>query len=177
MQMNSKILLKIKNDFKKYLKDKGIFEIVLFGSFVKGKENPADIDIAMITSEKIKIEMEGYHISVIPLRDFFDNPPLLITTLLKEGYSLKKNKLFSENYRFSSRVLYNYELREINPSLKVKIVNLLRGTKINKGLVEHNDGEWIANQVFIVPVFNDSIIERFLINFKVKYKKHYILMH
>ena len=177
MQMKSRELQKIRNRLKNCLKDKKIYDIILFGSFIKGKINPSDIDLAFITNEKLNIDIEGFHISFLKPEDFFINPPSLINTLLREGYSIKKNKRFSEVYNFSNKSLFIYELKQLSPSLKVKIVNLLRGNKKEKGLVKDRGGEWLANQVFIVPVEQEDIFQKIFQNYKVKYKKFYILMH
>lgn len=175
--MNSKTLSEIKNKLKKYLKDKDIFDIILFGSFAKGSILAKDIDIAVITNSKIKIENKRFHTAIIKPIDFFHKPPLIINTLLREGYSIKKNKPFSEIYGFSQKALFSYNLLNLKPSNKVKVVNALHGTKGKSGLVKSNKGEWIANQVFIVPVSNEKIFEKFFINLKINYRKNYILMH
>ena len=46
--MNSKSLLLIRNKLKKYLKDRNILDIIIFGSAVKGKAEPRDVDVAVI---------------------------------------------------------------------------------------------------------------------------------
>ena len=109
MLMNSKILL-IKKKLDKLLKDKEILDIILFGSFVKGKSLPNDIDIAIVTDKEIKPELAGFHISIIKPEEFFKNPPSIVHTLFREGYSLKNNKSVAELYRFSSNILFVYEL-------------------------------------------------------------------
>jgi len=177
MLMNSKTLSLIKNKLRKYLKDKEILDIILFGSVVKGKAYPEDIDVAIITKKSMKRDIPGFHISLLRPEDFFINPPSIIHTLLREGYSLKNETSFSQIYKFSNKVLFKYELISLTPSLKVKIVNILRGRKEEKGMVEMNNGEWLSNQVFFVPVENENIFERFFINFKIKFKKFYVLMH
>ena len=173
--MNSKILLSIKSKLKKHLKNKEILDIIVFGSAVKGKALPKDIDIALISNETLQIEIPNFHVSMLKPADFL-KPISLVHTLFREGYSLKQNKPFTEVHKFSSKVLFKYDLLNLNPSTKVKIVNILRGNK-EKGLVETNAGEWIAHQVFIVPVGNENIFEKFFLNQNVKYKKFFILMH
>ncbi len=175
MQMNSKILLSIKNKLKKHLKNKEILDIIVFGSLAKGKANPKDIDIAVISKNSTQINIPNFHVSIINPEDFL-KPVSLINTLFREGYSLKYDKPFAELHKFLSKVLFKYDLLNLNPSTKVKIVNILRGNK-EKGLVETNAGEWIAHQVFIVPVGNENIFEKFFLNQNVKYKKFFILMH
>lgn len=177
MQMNSKIISLVKSKLKKYLKEKEILDIILFGSAVKGKLSPDDIDIAVISEKDIKINIAGFHISLLKSIDFFKNPPSLIHTLLREGYSLKNEKFFSEIYKFSNKVLFVYELLGLKASLKVRIVNILRGKSKEKGMVRENNGEWLANQVFIVPVVAENLFEKFFLNFKIKFNKFYILIH
>ena len=172
--MSSKILLLIKNKLKNYLKDKEILDIIVFGSAIKGKTLHRDIDIAIITNKKIAIE--GFHVSLLKPEEFFINPPRIIHTLFREGFSLKKNKFFSDIYNFSNKVLFKYELTKLSPSKKVMVVNILRG-KNERGVVEENNGEWLANQVFFAPVENEYIFERLFVNFGIKFKKFYVLIH
>ena len=172
MQMNLEKLSNIKKDLKDLIKDKEIYDLILFGSFVKGKESPNDIDIAII-SEKKDFLVKGFHISVISPQDFF-KPISLIKTLLQEGYSLKKNKFFSEIYGFRNKCLFRYELSGLSASKKVTFVNFLKGK--GKGLVLEKEGEWISNQVFLCPIEAEYIFEQFFINSKIKFKKFYCLI-
>lgn len=176
MQMSLKILL-IKNKLKKYLKDKEILDIIVFGSFIKGKADAKDIDIAIITEKNLSLNLNGFHVSIIKPKEFFVNPPSLINTLLREGFSLKNNKSFSQLYEFSNKVLFTYRLENLNASEKVKVVSILRGKNGKKGLVEQENGNWLANQVFFMPVEKEHIFSQFFFNFKVKFTKSYILMH
>jgi len=167
----------IRNKLKKYLKDMDVLDIIVFGSAVKGKALPKDIDIAVVSSEKKSIALSGFHVSVLKPEDFFVRPPSIINTLLREGYSLRSKRFFSEILRFSSKVMFKYKLVGLNPSVKVKVVNFLRGKGEEKGFVEENKGEWLVNQVFFVPVDRAHVLEKFFLNFNVKFKKYYILMH
>ncbi len=175
--MNLKIMSLVRNKLKNYLKDREILDIIIFGSVVKGKALPGDVDIAIITEKEIKLDIPGFHVSLLKPEDFFINPPSVINTLLREGYSLKNKKFFSELYKFSTKVLFFYKLVGLKPSLKVKIVNILRGKNKEKGLVEENGGKWLVNQVFIVSVEKEQIFEKFFLNFNIKYNKFFILIH
>jgi len=68
-------------------------------------------------------------------------------------------------------------LKNLNSSEKVKIVNVLRGKNKEKGLVETEGGTWLANRVFIIPIQKEYIFEKLFINFKIKFKKYFVLMH
>lgn len=175
--MNSKLVFQIKNKLKSLLKDKEIIDVILFGSSMKGKATPNDIDIAIITEKEIMPKIEGFHISSLKPKDFFQTPPTLTTTLLREGYSLKKNKMLAESLRFKPEVLFSYTLKNLTNSQKVKIVNALRGKGKNKGIIDENEGIWISNSVFTISPKNEYLIEKFLIHQKVEFKKSYILTH
>jgi len=90
---------------------------------------PKDIDIAIISEKNESISINGFHISILKPKDFFINPSSIIHTLFREGYSLKHNKFFSEIYRFSNKVLFNYNLSKFENTKKVRIVNMLRGKR------------------------------------------------
>ncbi len=175
--MNSEILSKVKNKLKKFLKDKEILDIILFGSAIKGKALPRDIDVAIITNKEIKPEISGFHISLIKPEEFFIKQPSIANTILREGFSLRKNAFFSEGLKFKNKVLFTYKLNDKKPSEKVKIVNILHGKNKERGIVEEYEGKWLANQVFITPVTAEHIIESLLINLKMKFSKSYILIH
>jgi len=178
--MALKNLSKIKNELKGLFQHKEILDLIIFGSFVKNKPNPNDIDIALIVKDKSidksLLDNKNYHFSLISIDDFFKNSISLTNTLFREGYSLKHNKNFSELFNFANKVLFSYELLNLSNSNKVKIVNMFHGKK-NKGLVELNEGKWISRQVFIIPVKNEKLFEDIFLNFNCKFKKFYILIH
>ncbi len=177
MLMNSKNLSALKNKLKHLLKDKEILDIIVFGSFIKGKTLPSDIDVVLITNKEAKHSIEGFHISTLKPEEIFTSPPSLVNTLLREGYSLKNNSSFAESLKFKSKVLFTYALTNISPSKKVKIVNILRGKNKSPGLVNEKKGEWLANQVFLIPIEEEYLFEQFFINSKIKFKKFNLLIH
>jgi predicted nucleotidyltransferase len=182
--MKSEIISSIKNKLGFLSKNPEVIDVIIFGSAIKGKTLPSDIDIAIIIrndlpeniNNKIR-NLENFHVSIIKCEEFFLKTPSIVSTILREGYSIKNSRYVAENFRFSSRVLFSYSLVSLNPSRKVKVVNLLRGKGSEKGMVEKNGGEWIANQVFISPVSAGSFFEEFFNNFKIRYRKNYILIH
>ena len=126
MQMNLKNLSEVKKKLKIVLREKEVYDVVLFGSFVKGKSMPKDIDVAII-SEKKNFVLKGFHVSILSVSDFF-KPLSLVNTLFREGYSLKKNKSFAEVYGFKNKCLFRYELKNLSASKKVRAVKALDGT-------------------------------------------------
>ena len=177
--MNSE-MKSIKNKLKKIINDRNFLDVILFGSAIKGKTIPSDIDIAIISEKEVNKELfepKDFHFSFLSPSDFFKKRITLLNTLFREGYSLKFNKFFSELYGFKNLVLFVYELRGISNSKKVKIVNALRGKANKKGMVSEKGGNWLANQVFFIPIGSEYLFEKFFINFEIKFKKYYLLMH
>ena len=73
--------------------------------------------------------------------------------------------------------MYSYVLTSLSPSNKVRLVNILRGKMGEKGIVESNNGKWIANQVFISPLNSEKIFDELFDNFRVNFNKKDILIH
>ena len=177
----------------KYLKGKlkgidltEIADIFLFGSAVKGKEFPRDIDICIIFREKISKKMIeniedrlkdfNVHISSLIVDNFFSKSHSLIKTLLLEGVSILNGKPLIQNFNFSSYVLYSYNLSELKASEKVKFVYLLKGRK-EKGIIEKMNGEWIADSCFIIPIQKDSEMLIILKKWAIPFKRKEALIH
>ena len=175
--MDLKTKLLIRNKLKNILRDKEVLDVIIFGSFVKGKAIPGDIDIAVITDKPLRENLDGFHVSILRPEDFFLNPPTLVNTLLREGYSVKYEKFFAERYKFSGKTLFTYKVASLKPSVRVKVVTTLRGRKKDVGMVKTLNGEWLADQVFIVPIEVTHLFEKFFLNFSVSFKRYTILIY
>lgn len=178
--MNSKEFANIKSELRPLLKNRNILDVIIFGSVVKGKKFPRDIDLAVICRDKkipLAIKDERFHISILNSEDFFIKPIPLINSLMREGYSLRHKKTFSEVFSFISKVMFIYELKNLSNSKKVKISNLLHGKSSEDGLVKKYNGKWLSRQVFIVPSKNENIFGDLFSEFNIKYNKSYVLIH
>ncbi len=185
------MLKKLSVYLKKELKGLDLTEIVdilLFGSAIKGKEFPKDIDICIIfrkkISEEIINEIENrlkefnIHVSSLVVDNFFRKPHSLIKTMLVEGKSiLNKEQPFIKNFGFSSYVLYSYDLSKLKPSEKVKFVYLLKGRKKEIGIIKKMNGEWIADSCFIIPIQKDSEMLIILKKWAISFKRKEALIH
>src|SRR3989338_10398345 len=97
-------LAELKKILKKILKKYNQFEdVIIFGSFVKGRDSPKDIDLAFIVKEKnletvanIKEDL-GFskaHVELINVNDVYSNT--LFLSLINEGYSIKQDKFLRD---------------------------------------------------------------------------------
>ncbi len=165
-----------------------IVDIILFGSAVKGKYLPKDIDICIIfknkpipeilkeIEEKAKKTKLNIHISTLTAKNFFTAPHSLIKTILKEGRSILTKKTISEIYGLSAYSLYTYSLTKMTPTEKVRFIYTVKGRKNEKGFVKKIGGEWITDSCFIIPINKDSEIQKLLKRWNIQYKRKNVLL-
>lgn len=182
-------------NLKKYLesekKDKTIFDIVIYGSAVKGKQEAGDIDIAVIFLEgslrerldkiqdikqKLRKLLKDKIIDIkqMLLKDIFSSSFLARTGILLEGISIFNNRKFCETLGFRSFTLFWYNLKGLTHAQKVKFNYILAGRNA-KGIIEELDGERLANGAVKVPIENSMVFEEILKKNKVYYSKKNIL--
>lgn len=182
------------NTLKKQLesekRDKAIFDIVLYGSALKGKESPRDIDIMVIFLEgllkerldkiqeikfRIKKEMkQEIDIKQILLKELFSPAFLAKTGILLEGFSIFNDAPFSENLGFRSCALFWYNLDGLTHTQKVKFNYILAGRK-TKGIIEQLDGKRLVNGAVKVPMKNSIVFEEILKANNINYHKKNIM--
>lgn len=183
MLKNSKEFSKLKSEWRKW-KDE-LVDIFVFGSFVKGKSQPNDIDICLVFRNDVTLEIvkkieailgENYHICFLSADNFFTNPHSLARTLLLEGKSIISGKNFADSFGLRAEILYSYNLSAESPSKKVRFVYLLRGRGSSEGLVKKWKGEFISNNAFLVPVDKDNEVLKVFEMWKVKFSRKKIML-
>ncbi len=147
-----------------------IEDFIIFGSFVKGKFRPNDIDVVMITVGKerelqreIKKRLgEKVHLENYTFREIFYEP--LIINILAEGYSVKTKKFLRGLLGIKPLKMFIYNLKGFERVKKVQFSTAL--TKMLKTL----QGERIAAGSVLIPVKEASAFEDFLNTWGLKYK-------
>jgi predicted nucleotidyltransferase len=180
---------KLESYLKEKLKGIGsteIADIFVFGSAVKGKEFPGDVDLCVVFRKKLVAEivseiekrLKGInaHISFLSTDDFFKKPHSLAKTIFVEGVSVFSRKPFIQGFGFSARILYSYNISRLKPSEKVKFVYLLKGRR-SEGMVKRMSGEWLADSCFIIPVEKDSEMLLIMKKWNIQFKRKELLVH
>ncbi|MFH1054097.1 MAG: hypothetical protein V1740_06785 [Candidatus Woesearchaeota archaeon] len=168
--MESQKSAKLKNYQKKLKKllDKNVLDIIFFGSFVKGGI-PNDMDIAIIVRnnrgmEKIKRMIKSVvkngDIEIIDLESIYQ--PIWLT-LIKEGFSVKKNKFLYELYKIKPSVLFKYSLKKLSNVQKVQFERGLKNVLKSGGTV-------LTRSVILVPIKIKREIEDFLKSWNIYYE-------
>ncbi|MBU3905026.1 MAG: nucleotidyltransferase domain-containing protein [Nanoarchaeota archaeon] len=180
-----KKLNKIAKPFYKKHKKK-IFDIIVYGSAVRGKSKPRDIDIIIIFKEadkkeyfdlpyelRKKIEMLDIKPDVkgILLEELFDPKFLARQNLLIEGYSLINDKFLSNRFGFNNLSLFIYSLENLNHNEKTKFQYALKGRGDKKGMIEELKGEAIGIGAVLISIENSEKFKEFFNNWKIKYEE------
>ncbi len=182
------------NKLKKYLesekKNKNIFDIIIYGSFVKGKESPNDIDIVVIflngelrerldKIQEIKNKMKELNLKLdlkqILLKDLFSSDFFAKTGILLEGISIFKNKKLSEILGFKAYNLFCYSINNLTHTEKVKFNYILAGRNSSEGIIKNLKGERLVNSAIKIPIEKSLEFEEILKKNKINYKKKEIL--
>lgn len=183
------MLEKLKKCLKKYQKNKEIFDIVVYGSLVKGKAKPEDIDIAVIFNKgnlkerletlqimkndinfEIKVDMKGILINELFREDFFAKAGIFL-----EGISVFDGRPFSHKIGFEGFTFFIYNLKDKNHTEKVKFNYALSGRN-SAGVLNLVNGKHIARGVIQVPIGKSSEFEDFLKMQNVGYYKRNALV-
>ncbi|MEK6927426.1 MAG: nucleotidyltransferase domain-containing protein [Nanoarchaeota archaeon] len=139
-------------------KIKGIY---LYGSQARKESSPnSDIDILVITSEKIKIKIEGFEIICLREEDIskaIQISPLLVYSILKEAIPILNSELLKklQNTKIKSEYFKEY------------ITETERLIKINSEFLEE-DKDYVSNAVLysILLRLRGILIINFLLNKK-----------
>lgn len=176
-----------KNSRKLYGKYKNrIVDIVLFGSYVKGKLNPEDIDMTIILknsnnsfAEKLYIEFKELfgkhtHYNWILVENLFEES--LFPTLLEEGISLIKNEKLHKILGYRSSYIFSFYLKNLSKSKKVLFSYALHGKNNEKGILNTLKGEQFGRAVIIIPIEHSEEFREFLETWDIQYKAKKVLM-
>ncbi|MEK6907568.1 MAG: nucleotidyltransferase domain-containing protein [Nanoarchaeota archaeon] len=181
IKLKSKIL-------KFYKKNKDILlDIFIFGSFIKGKEKPNDIDILILYKDKKNFE-RGYELKKI-LREFnaeitnasyselFNESFKPKEGILSEGYSVINKKFFSEGFGYTSFILFKYELKGFNKSNRMRFYYSLHGRgKDDKGIIDDLNLIKFSDTILFCPVKNAEKVKEYFDYWKIKYLEFPILI-
>ena len=175
---------------KKFNKEnKEIWDIVIYGSFVKGKTDFNDIDIMVIFQNVslnnrleisqnlkhiLKKEIKDMDIKTMNFEDFFDESFFARQGILIEGLSLIKNKPLAELIGFKGSSIFSYNLKNLNHNKKTQFTYALSGRK-SVGVLKLSKGISLGRGAVKIPIKNSLEFESFLQKWNIEYKKRNIL--
>ncbi|MFH1589749.1 MAG: nucleotidyltransferase domain-containing protein [archaeon] len=134
-------------------------DILVFGSSMRGEDNPNDVDILIVFKNNVdkKIELEfkkelnisGADINSVSLQELEGDGFIAKEGMYLEGFSLVKDKLISESMGFSSIALIKYSLANIKGSKRISFYYALQGRNEMKGFLSTVGAKRFAESVII----------------------------
>src|SRR3989338_1581490 len=151
-----------------WIKKNDVWDIVVYGSYVRGKTDARDIDIALIlnkiTSVKKKMVLcqelraalsdKGYSMDVkaVDIRDLMNVSFLAREAILAEGRSLLRKDYLAERFGFKNFAIIEYGLKNLTPAKQKMFYYALQGRKRGTGILARIGGRIISKGVLQVPV-------------------------
>jgi len=147
-------------------KNPEVWDILLYGSSVKGKEKPKDLDIAVITKEGNSFDVafrlktlleeelppESLDVKGFLLEELFDENNLVGFALLVEGYSLLRGRFVHEELNAGGYFLFRFSYSHLPQNEKVRFLYAYRGRGKNPGALQQTGSIELAPGVVLVPV-------------------------
>ncbi len=165
----------LKNKLKRISKGlPEIEDILLFGSVVRGKSNPKDIDVLILFKKKvdknveykIRKELEKHYknISIISKTKMNSLDPSFDAreSILFEGTSLLSGKNLSERYGFSPVGMFKYNIKKWDNLKKTKFYYTLNGRSGKGGVLESFGGIKLSDNIILTPLDQIEQAKEFL---------------
>ena len=174
-------------NFKK--QNKEVFDIFIYGSSVKGKDNYNDVDIMVLfnntplnkrldTAQDLKYilkkEIKEIDIKTMNFEDFFNETFLARQGILIEGLSLIKNKPLSTLLGFIGYTIFSYNLKNLDHNKKTQFTYALSGRN-SEGILKSLKGTSLGRGAVKIPIENSIEFEEFLEKWNINYYKKNIL--
>lgn len=173
-------LEKISKTFiKKY--DGKLIDIILFGSLIRGKSVPKDIDILLIFNKKVDKNIE-YELKKIVSGSIKDASLISKTEesyketsfdaregVLFEGYSLINSRFISSDFGFASFGLFLYDTSKMSNTDKTRFYYALNG-RASEGFIKMIGGMRLSNNILAAPLGSIEPAKEFFDHWKIDYR-------
>ncbi len=177
---NTKLVSSVKKFYKEN-HDK-ILDILLFGSVIRGKEKPADIDI-LIIYKLAKEDLEtsyllsnilkklGFAVSITSKTYYslFGSSFIAREAYLSEAYSIIMGKFISKGLGYDNIVLFRYVLKGMSKSDRMRFYYSLYGRKKEGGILKKFNAHKFSETILSVPIENSENLREFFDNWKIDY--------
>jgi predicted nucleotidyltransferase len=170
-----------------------VWDICIYGSFVRGKTEIRDVDIAIIMKkptsvenklnlsqelkDQMKVSRYEFDVKCVDIKDFLDPSFLARTGIIGEGFLILKGKRLSEILGFESYVIFTYNLKNLSNSEKTMLNYSLNGRRGEKGMIELRNCEHLGRGTLKVPIEHSEELKDFFERHKVKYKISKVLFY
>lgn len=183
---NKEFISAVHDFYRKHTKE--VLDIILFGSSVKGKQRPKDIDLLLLfrTREDLDVTYElrkklkdfKIETQVISKTYFqlFDKNFRAREAFLGEGFSLIKRQFISEGLGYSNIALFKYELKGFPQSKRMRLQYAFYGRDKKSGIVKELKLIKFSNTIFLCPVVNTENLKEFFESWEIKFEEFPVLI-
>lgn len=163
-------------------KQKDVEDIVIFGSAVRGKEKPEDIDILIIFKDSViketeyqirkEIEKKYKNVSVISKTPITLLDPAFDAreSVIFEGKSILKDRTLAEQYGYNPAGMFKCDFKGWSKLKKTKYYYALNGRGTQRGIVDELACIKLADGVVLVPLHTIEPFRSFLEFWEVDYR-------
>lgn len=173
------------NNFYRQHKEQ-VLDIILFGSAVKGKITPSDIDILLIFKEKESIDTEyelknnlkAYKVSITSktYHSLFSEDFKARESILTEGFSLINKKPLSSLFGFSQMTIFKYSLKGKNESERMRFYFSLYGRGKDEGILKEYDMLKFSGSTILCPTSFLESAKDYLNSWNINFNEYPILI-
>ena len=168
--------------------EKEIIDIILFGSSVKGKEKPRDVDILILFKRKKNIDLAygfrkrlekmGLVAEVISktYKELFEASFVAREAILSEGYSLILRTFLANGLGYANLILFRYSLKGFTKSDRMRFYYSLYGRGNAKGMLKEFNAVKFSETVILCPVGSENGMKEYLDGWNIKYREFPILI-
>ncbi|MDI6737769.1 MAG: hypothetical protein QME12_04615 [Nanoarchaeota archaeon] len=161
-QMQSRKRQKLLEGLGRFIKREGLEDIFVFGSFVKGKDIPGDIDICLCMAKENSImadEISAFLKKEAGLSAHFTRTQFALMlvdrelwkSILHEGYSIRNREFVARLMGMDTFVLAEYKLGAISSSQKQIFSHAMNGTGGRESFLKDIHAKRIGRGVLVVP--------------------------
>lgn len=186
------LILTLKKFSKKYSE---VWDIAVYGSAVRGKQNPGDLDFALILSKKIdeskKLALAQevkagigkvfpsiqIDVKTVVVDDFLDEHFLARQGIIAEGFLLLRKESLAKKLGFATFMLVKYSLQGLTSSQKKMLYYALKGRRDSKGVLTQIGGELISREVLKIPIESSFKIEELLSMHQVRFTTEFMMIY
>lgn len=175
--MNSTITLLTKT-YKQFKNKTMLEDIIIFGSIMRGKREPKDIDVLVLFKENIDKGIEK------EIRDANQNNKVNIISktnkelqepsfaardgVFFEGFSTFNEEYLTKNKGFVAKGLFKYNASHLSPSKRVQISYALHGRN-HTGILEDTNSSKISKDTILTPLNQIEHMKEFFDFWNIEY--------
>ena len=174
MTSKKSLLHKLKTEARTFVKTHPtVLDIVAFGSWIRGKDDAADIDILLIyASEKNiaiphrirkRLQQIDKRVSIIDktYAELFSTAFQAREAFITEGYSLLYARPLAEGLGLANYIMFKYTLGDANKSTRMRFYYALHG-RGQEGILKRTRATKFADTVLLCPIEHTQEMKEFL---------------